>query len=112
MGTERWYLAALIVSSTMDAREVSDPVNDLQFRLVRAKDLEGARRRAEDLGLSEEHSYENAEGETVRWRFAGIADLRLIDSAELTDGTEVYSQLYGTHPSFQIDPELRARTDS
>ena len=92
MEQDRWYLALLVVRSSV-AGEPCEPVSDVQFRVIRAADSEAAYKRALQLGDAETLEYANADGETVTWTFAGLRDLREIADGELVDGTEVYSQI-------------------
>ncbi len=91
---ESWYVAVLVVESSVGGRATTDPLIDLQYRLVRAVGAEDAHRKALALGDSTEHSYENSDGETVHWRFAGLHDLREVDDQQLEHGAEVYSSMH------------------
>ncbi len=51
----------------------------MQYRLVRAADAETAYERALALGRRGQHSYENCNGDTCEWMFAGLEDLREVD---------------------------------
>lgn len=89
--TEQWFIAVLVFES----RIVEDPVDgdasvDVQYRLVRAVDAQSAYERALALGRRERVSYENPEGNTCEWPFAGLQDLRVVDDQELGHGAEVY----------------------
>ena len=89
--TEQWFIAVLVFES----RIVEDPADndasvDVQSRLVRAVDAESAYERALALGKRERVSYENADGNTCEWVFAGLEDLRLVDDQELGHGAEIY----------------------
>ena len=92
MEQDRWYLALLVVRSSV-AGEPCEPLSDVQFRLIRAADSEAAYERAFLLGDAASHEYDNADGETVTWTFSGLRDLREIEDLELVDGTEIYSQI-------------------
>jgi len=93
MSEESWYLAVLVVESSV-GDSAGEPLIDLQHRLVRAAAAEDAYRRALELGASAEHAYDNAYGETVSWKFAGLHDLRELDDQDLAHGAEVYSRLH------------------
>ena len=93
MSEPKWYLAVLVVESSIGDDTTCEPLVDLQYRLVRAADLEDAHSRSLELGGSAEHSYENEDGETVHWKFAGLHDLRELDDQDLVHGAEVYSSL-------------------
>ena len=98
----QWYVAALIVQSTVSGPQDYEPLADLQFKLIRASHEEEAQQLATELGRSEETSYPNKDGDTVTWRFLGVADLRRVESVDLTHGTEIYSQLFRGLPSFRV----------
>lgn len=93
MSEESWYLAVLVVECSVGDDTAGEPLIDLQYRLVRAGGGEDAHRKALELGDSAEHAYDNADGETVRWEFAGLHDLRELDNQDLAHGAEVYSTL-------------------
>ena len=61
--------------------------------LVRATDDDDARSRAAELGKAREHSYPNADGELVTWRFAHVDDVQKM-SDELAHGGEVFSRMF------------------
>jgi len=107
MNEEFWYLAVLVVESSVGEDEAREPLVDLQCRLVRAVNAEDAYLKALALGDSEEHSYENADGETVRWKFAGLHDLRKLDDQDLVHGAEVYSTLRRRASSHYVVPKHR-----
>ena len=88
-----WYVAVLVVSSRAGQPPLHPPLVDLQYRLLRANDGEGAYQRALELGRLARHSYANDEGEMVTWECFGLHDLRELDGPELADGAEVYSQI-------------------
>ena len=88
-----WYVAVLVVSSHAGHQPLHPPLVDLQYRLLRANDVEGAYQRALELGRQARHSYANDEGEVVTWECFGLHDLRELDGPELADGAEVYSQI-------------------
>lgn len=93
MSEESWYMAVLVVESSVGDGFVAEPLLDLQYHLVRAAGAEDAYRKALELGRAEEHAYENPDGEIVRWSFAGLHDLRELDDQDLVHGAEVYSSL-------------------
>lgn len=92
MKSERWYIAVLVVTSRVETA-TGDPLQDLQFRLIRALDNEHAYHLAEELGARETTNYRNAHGEQVSWRYIGLHDLRELEQQELSHGVEVYSRL-------------------
>ena len=97
MSEARWFIAVLVVASEVEPG-VEGPLVDLQHRLIRATDPDTAHRRALELGALAQHSYRNAAGSEVTWRFAGLHDLREIDDHTLGDGSELYSTLVRRDP--------------
>ena len=92
MNAERWYIAVLVVTSSVSDGP-TEPLVDLQFRLVRAADDEQAYHRAIELGSQESHSYRNADGALVSWQYIGLHDLRELQEQELAHGVEVFNEL-------------------
>ena len=86
----RWYAAVLLLGSEVQSPSADESPVDHQVRLIAAADSEAAYQRALSLGKSEEHSYENAFGQIVRWRFLGLHDL-VEFLAPPSEGSEVFS---------------------
>ena len=112
--TEQWFVAVLVFASRVGGNAADDDLAvDVQYRLVRAVDAASAYDRAVALGKRGEHSYENAEGDTCEWTFAGLEDLRLVDDQELGHGAEIYGFIERGVASERVVPknELTAFQD-
>jgi hypothetical protein len=107
MSEEIWYVAVLVVESSVGEGPAGEPLIDLQYRLVRATDVEDAYRKSLELGTSAEHSYQNSDGATVRWTFAGLHDLREVQDQELVHGAEIYSSLRRRASHHYVVPKHR-----
>ena len=107
MSVEVWYVAVLVIESSVGEDPASEPLVDLQYRLVRATDAEDAHRKSLELGTSAEHSYQNSDGEPVRWRFAGLHDLCELQDQDLVHGAEVYSSLRRRGSHHYVVPKHR-----
>lgn len=103
----RWYVAVLVVQSRVGEAPSAERLVDLQYKLVRAADAEGAYEQALELGKLEATSYKNSEGQEVRWEFAGLYDLYEIDDDKLEHGTEIYSNLLRRDPDDLVMPKDR-----
>jgi hypothetical protein len=88
--TEQWFVAVLVFESRVVEDAEHEPGVDVQYRLVRAVDAESAYERALALGRREQQSYENANGQTCEWVFAGLEDLQVVADQKLGHGAEVY----------------------
>ena len=104
--TEQWFIAVLVFESHI----VGDPADDdarvdVQYRLVRAADVESAYERAIALGKRGQHSYANSEGKTCEWFFAGLEDLRAVDDQDLGHGAEVYGFIENGTASERVVPK-------
>jgi hypothetical protein len=88
-----WYVAVLVVVCHVDDNATVDPLLELQFKLIKAKDAEEAYDRAMQLGKQEGCEYKNEEGEKVSWVFQGLHDLQEISSDTIEHGTEVFSRM-------------------
>jgi hypothetical protein len=93
VSSQRWYIAVLVVESQVADEPSHAPALDLQYRLVRAASDEVAYQRALALGEGAAQSYTNSAGRTVTWKCVGLHDLREVEDPDLSDGTEVYSQI-------------------
>lgn len=97
----------LVVVSEIDAEPDTTPLVDLQCRLIQARDDEDAYAAALELGRSEEHSYANARGDIVTWRFVGLHDLRELDCADVTHGVEVFNEMVRDAPGRFLTPKAQ-----
>jgi hypothetical protein len=107
MSEESWYMAVLVLESSVEGETAYMPLIDLQYRLVRASQVDDAYHKAHEIGVSEEQSYSNADGEVVSWKFAGLHDLVEITDQELVHGTEVYSTILRNPPDDYVVPKDR-----
>ena len=98
----RWYVSELIVVCRVGKLPKGKPLYDRQIKVLRASDDEAAYRRALQLGKKENHSYKNSAGEQVYWRFAGIGNLEALQDEQISDGTEIHSQLERGDPKRKI----------
>ncbi len=98
---EHWFVAILVFELSIHTEKdgpklvTHDPSIDLQYRLVRAADLESAYERAFVMGHEGAIAYENCYGQICAWTFMGLKDLQGVMSDELGDGVEVYGFITG-----------------
>jgi Domain of unknown function (DUF4288) len=83
-----WWVVRSVVDITV-AGEPSDCED--RFVLIRADSEEEARAKGEHEAQEYGSTYLNKNDETVTWKVRGIVDVREVISADLADGTEVYS---------------------
>ena len=107
MNPRRWFVAVLVVRSSVSGPAANRPLIDLQYRIIRAGDAEEAYARALALGEQESRAYRNEAGEEVRWEFAGLHDLHAVEDERLSDGAEVYSRLVRDDPQNLVHPKER-----
>lgn len=104
--TVPWYAAVLVVQCRVeDDSPQGDVLYDRQIRVLRADDPESAYVRALELGHDQASSYDNAEGKKVLWEFVGLANLTELLDDEITDGTEVYSELERGDPRAAVETD-------
>jgi hypothetical protein len=104
--TEQWFIAVLVFESRIVGDAAADGCGvDVQYRLVRAADAESAYERALALGKRGQHAYENCDGDTCQWVFAGLEDLRVFDDQELGHGAEVYGFIEEGSASERVVPK-------
>jgi hypothetical protein len=103
--SEQWFVAVLVFESRIVEDPDDDASVDVQFRLVRAADAESAYERALSLGRRGRVSYENADGNTCEWAFAGLEDLRRVDDQDLGHGAEVYGFIEQGAASRRVVPK-------
>ncbi|MEP6993141.1 MAG: DUF4288 domain-containing protein [Acidobacteriota bacterium] len=97
-----WYMAVLVRGSFVDGELDDERLGDKLFKLIEASDAETAYLRALAMGEASADDYTDDDGQSVRFQFLGLADLREIDAAAITDGTEVYSDLISSEPRAKV----------
>lgn len=102
-----WYLAKLVY------RIISGDGNhtaqfDVQYRLVRAEEADWALEKAHILGRIGESTFENANRESVRWKFIAVEDVSKIPV--LDDGAQLYGQIFELHDPREYVEAARARS--
>lgn len=102
MSDENWYSATLrffIISSSVGKLRAEDSIY-----LVRAVDFSDAFRKFLALGLKNETTHKNHQGDEIRHRLAAITTLDVIPKQDL-DGVEINSM-----PVFEADPGVTFTT--
>lgn len=94
-----WYSAKLLFVAVVDGRLPADALVEESSRVFQALDLEQAAVRAEEIGHTAVHDYENEDGQTVEWTFVKIIELQELCEGTLEDGVEVFSTMRRVHPS-------------
>ena len=92
----KWYAARIAVWCAVGRDDSGPWTVDEQIRVISARDHEEAYDKAMALGDEEECEYLNEDGETVRWRFAGVCELDEMSAESIEDGTEITSWLQTT----------------
>jgi hypothetical protein len=94
-----WYVAEALFQSAIAPQIASySPLIERTYFLVSADAETAANEKAVTLARSKEHSYANAEGDTVQWSFLKIERVREVLDETLGDGTEVWSVIYRGQP--------------
>jgi hypothetical protein len=89
-----WFCAELEFRTTVAGED--GLVAESSFVLIAADTEEGAHAKAREIGLSNQTTYLNGDGEEVRWTFIEVLDLQRIDADAPGDGVEVFSRLRRT----------------
>jgi hypothetical protein len=90
--TARWYSVVLLFSSSIGDVASLRPLCEervVLFRSNTAGEIDAAARRYAER---EQHSYQNANGETVNWRFHGIERIEPLAEPPANEGWEVSSR--------------------
>jgi|SRR4051794_7222775 len=105
---QKWFAACLLMESLVDSGPPKEKLFEETIVLVRAATDADAAQKAERFGRDAEHEYQNTYGETVRWVFRELLDLKeLIDEA-IGDGTEVYYAFLDENEVVQRQRMLRS----
>ena len=105
-----WYGVKLLFESSIP-HEDHRILQEESIRLIEANDESEARSKANILGTSEQHEYENPYGETVRWRFVSILEIQDLCEATVFDGMEVFSFMKWNDANLVPTPSPPARAD-
>jgi hypothetical protein len=89
-----WYSAKLLFESAINGKRQEQPLCEESIRVLLEENEESARTKAEHIGRSAEHEYQNDAGETVSWRFVSVLEVQDLSAASLEDGAEVFSTLF------------------
>ena len=88
-----WYGVQIVYEAAVGGTPDRDPMREESIHIVLADSEDQARKRAEEIGRDNQHSYENADGERVTWRFVCVAQVQDLCEDRLTDGMEVFSRM-------------------
>jgi hypothetical protein len=89
-----WYSARIIFETDIEGPPDPTPMCEESIRVLLAESEEAAWKKAESVGRSGEHAYNNDTGELVRWRYKCVAEIQELYEETLYDGVEVYSRLF------------------
>ncbi len=85
-----WFVAKIVYQIICGTGEHL-PQFDEQLRLICAAGKQEARRKAQEIGMQDQHAFHNQKKELVEWRFINVAELFPLD--DLKDGIELYSRV-------------------
>ncbi len=85
-----WFIAKIIFQVICGDGEHT-PQFDEQLRLIQAKNEQEALKKAIDIGLEEQNTFNNSRDESVIWSFIDVTELQRV--TELKDKTELYSRI-------------------
>src|SRR5436309_680118 len=105
---QKWFAACLLMESLVDSGPPKEKLFEEKIVLVRASTDADAAEKAERFGRDAEQEYLNADGETVKWVFRELLDLKELFDEAVGDGTEVYYAFLGDDEVVQRQRMLRA----
>lgn len=85
-----WYIAKIVFQVICGDGEHT-PQFDEQLRLIQAENEQEALRKATEIGIEEQNTFNNSKNESVIWSFVDIPELQKV--VELKDKTELYSRI-------------------
>lgn len=85
-----WYISKIIFQVICGDGEHT-PQFDEQLRLIQAKNEKDALKKAIEIGLEEQNTFNNSRDESVIWSFVDVSELQRVN--ELKDKTELYSRI-------------------
>jgi Domain of unknown function (DUF4288) len=90
MTRDSWFAASVVMAVLIEDEGLARRATSVV--LLRAEDFDAAFEAALVRGAEMEESYENRNGQGVRWAFEGVETLDMLPE-ELSDGVEVYVDL-------------------
>jgi hypothetical protein len=90
--TLKWYSIVLLFRSEVGGAPNQRPLCEERVVLFRGKSDEQVALVARQYAQAEQHSYENAEGETVDWRFERVERMDVLDERREDQPWEVFSR--------------------
>jgi hypothetical protein len=93
---KKWFVATLILKCEIEGESTipGEWTCIQQIHLIREATREGAYEKAMRIGISEELSYANVEGNKVFWTFVGLENLEQLDRNVIRDGMEVWGRVF------------------
>jgi uncharacterized protein YnzC (UPF0291/DUF896 family) len=103
------YAAVIIYSSSSDSSD-HQTLHEETITIILAGSRDEAEERARNFASRQETAYRNEYGETIRWSFREISDIKEIVDP-LGDGTEVYTRYFRDYAAYRAlageeSPEL------
>src|ERR1039457_4205151 len=87
-----WHAVSLFFVADHLQHPKENPLWEEQIILIDSLTDEEAKHKAETFGKASQHSYSNADGETVNWRFVKVERACPIEPKTLVSGTELFSR--------------------
>ena len=112
--TKDFYIAILLYESVSESGEPGskEPMYEESFVLLQASSEEEARNRALGHASQQCTSYENAEGERIRWSLRHVIDVSQVLDDELVDGAELYARYFKNYAAYHaFEPLLGGTVD-
>jgi hypothetical protein len=92
LGEQSFYIAIVLSEASSDA-EGYKPLYEETFVLIKALSLDEARAKVLDYASQQQVTYQNENGEIIRWSLKSVIDV----SPVLYDGFEDETELYARH---------------
>lgn len=85
---------SFIYEATLSKPTAGKSVEMESIRLIEAQSMADVKRLAVEIGLKDEHSYENDDDVNVEWQLRGIKLFEVIDSNDNDESLEVFSRFF------------------
>ncbi|GEM_PF-5611012 len=96
-----WFSGRVLFASShfkekdsLKFKQSSDVLIEESIILVRSEDEDGAKKELERVAKKHEISYENNEGELVRWCYLGVVEIQELDEEEVGEGVFVFTRMF------------------
>jgi len=101
-----WYVGLILYESSSNS-PTYEPLYEESFVLISANSEAIAKQKIISIAKKRETSFENINGEMIKWKLNCIIDVNQIPDNTITDGSEIYSRHFRNYKAYrEFEPLL------